>query len=439
MNLQAYFKQLQEQKLSDQQKNAIYGSILSKMEPTKPIFSRMRFYAKLAGYALFLGLLGFSIYMPFLSQESDSGVKMTAHADYVAKVVDIKGQYYIEADGQRIEGNNVSNGNTVVLAKDSSLIVHVGDHIEGKVTGPATFTIDRKGEWYGITLKDGNYVEISTLGDQKDAPQLALVSENHKFIAQTHAGKSVHFVLEESNDKPILTNKADDSLTIINESDKDKTVELALNKTASIEDGYIFTAIASPTQVATVIAMKTNPQTPADVNYNDGFFRWMILSQDTATVNEESAAAVKASTMVAMTTDDASDIAYDAKAIRSNLLPQFVWVDVKYIAYHYLNGEDHEYQIAYTNFINRLYNIYDALHLTIPVDGVLATQKDQYSLEKLTILASYLDKHLPPKLLDYQAKTMHTLTTFLQRLNSHNFGEFKGQQLGLDELFQKIY
>jgi hypothetical protein len=158
----------------------------------------------------------------------------------------------------------------------------------------------------------------------------------------------------------------------------------------------------------------------------------MILSED----NNQEAISSAAATMAK---DDASNITYDAKAIRSNLLPQFVWVDVKYITYHYLNGEDHEYKIAYTNFINRLYNIYDALQLPIPVDGILATQKDEYSLNKLTILATYLDKNLPPKLLDYQAKTMHTVTTFLQTLSQRSFGEFKGQNLGLDELFQKIY
>jgi hypothetical protein len=90
MKLESYFDQLQEQKLSDQQKNAIYGDILSKMQPTKAIFSRMRFYTKLAGYGLFLGLLGFSIYIPFLSQQSNLAVKMAVRADYIAKVVDIK-------------------------------------------------------------------------------------------------------------------------------------------------------------------------------------------------------------------------------------------------------------------------------------------------------------------------------------------------------------
>jgi hypothetical protein len=140
----------------------------------------------------------------------------------------------------------------------------------------------------------------------------------------------------------------------------------------------------------------------------------MILSEDSATVTSSDSTSASV-----MARDDTSDIIYDAKAIRSNLLPQFVWVDVKYITYHYLNGEDHEYKIAYTNFINRLYNIYDALQLPIPVDGVLATQKDEYSLSKLTILATYLDKNLPPKLLGYQTKTMHTVTTFLQALNKH--------------------
>jgi hypothetical protein len=48
----------------------------------------------------FLGLLGLSIYVPFLGQHSDTGTQQAniVNAGFIAKVINVQGDYYIEAN-----------------------------------------------------------------------------------------------------------------------------------------------------------------------------------------------------------------------------------------------------------------------------------------------------------------------------------------------------
>jgi hypothetical protein len=54
MHLQDYFRNIQSNKLSEAEKNALYERILRNTQYQKPIFSRTRFYVKVAGYMTFL-------------------------------------------------------------------------------------------------------------------------------------------------------------------------------------------------------------------------------------------------------------------------------------------------------------------------------------------------------------------------------------------------
>ncbi len=436
MKLEQYFQKVQSYKLSDQQKNALYERILTNTQPKTSIFSRMRFYGKVAGYAVFLGAIVLSIYLPYIGQKNTQN--MSVHADYIAKVVTTQWQYYIESAGKRIEWSNISDGDSIVLAKDSSLIVHVGDNLEGKITGPATFVVRRQDAWYAITLEQGDYIEVSALGDQTKAPQLALVSVNHKFTARTNAGKWFHFVLTEENENPLVLNKSSEELTIINQEDNgnETTTLLALNKSLQLNETVIVAHGWSAIDVAAAIATKTKTgwSESIETDFNNWFFRDMLLAG--ADAKADPAMTVAVSTVADVKADNNTDI--DNKEVRNNLIPQFVWVDVKYITYYYLNGQTHEYQVAYENFLKRIHNLYWAVNLKVPSNTKLSMQEEAYNLQTLTALTVYLRQNLPASIPTYQANTVDWLVTFLQKLENQTFGSYKWQGLHVEEMFEKI-
>lgn len=442
MRLHDYFAKIQWYKLSEQDKNALYERILRQTQYQKPIFARSRFYVKVAGYMTFLGILGLSIYIPFLGQKQNSEnwiqTANVANAWYIAKVVNVQWDYFIESNGQRIDGGNINNWDRVVLAKWSSLVVQVWDRVEGKISGPATFVVNRSEKWYAITLKDGDYIEFATVWNTDQSPELELISETHKFTARTKAGKWFHFVLTEENKKPLLVNKANEDIQVVNEDTPEKTVFLAENKSISVGT-YVFATTVTPNEVAKVLAKAT----PNEVNtqladdYDDSFFRGMLLASSEAT----SDAAPAMATMKVATTDtpkNSPSYDYNPIEVRSNLIPQFVWVDIKYVTYYYLNWQENEFHIAYENFLKRMYNLYDALKLEIPAEWVMSSQKEWYSIQKLRILAENLQAHLPEQVLDNQKKTLNTLVIFIQKLSVQGFGSLKWQNLSVEQMFNKI-
>lgn len=446
MNLEQYFKKIQSHKLSETQKSALYERILLQTQkPQTSIFSRMRFYGKIAWYTLVLWVIGLSIYGSYIGQQNQTATNIasTVYADYIAKVVTTQWDYYIESAGNRIEWSNISDGDTIVLAKDSSLIVHVGDHVEGKITGPAKFVVRRQDAWFAITLEEGDYIEVSTLGDQSSAPQVALVSVNHKFTARTNAGKGFHFVLTEKNDQPLVVNKSGEEITIINEQEngKTQTTLLAQNRSIEVWETVIVANGAGPHTVATILAANTqNSDTSADADYNNGFFRNMLLASSDAQAGTETAKQQPEAMTVSDTQagTETTTPSIDSKEVRSNLIPQFVWVDVKYITYYYLNGQTHEYHVAYENFLKRLYNLYGAMNLEVPENSRLTIQEESYKLQNLTVLATYLRQNLPTSVPNHQANTLATLINVLQKLQTQDFGSYKWQGLNVDEMFAKI-
>jgi hypothetical protein len=66
MNLLQYYKTIQSHKLNDAEKNDLYERIVRATQNT-PTLRRRGFYSKLVGYTAVLGLLGLSMYIPYLS------------------------------------------------------------------------------------------------------------------------------------------------------------------------------------------------------------------------------------------------------------------------------------------------------------------------------------------------------------------------------------
>lgn len=111
----------------------------------------------------------------------------------------------------------------------------------------------------------------------------------------------------------------------------------------------------------------------------------------------------------------------DRKELRSALIPQFVWVDVKYITYYYLEGKDTEYAYAYDNLRERIVSIFTALGVS-PADQFLASTKDgTHSLAALNTLIVHLQYNIPPEVSLNQEKTLNTLGSIITTLQKQQY------------------
>lgn len=462
--LEQYFTQIKTHKLSAAEKNDLYERIIRRTQSTDTpsILQRSGFLTKFAAYSVVLWLLGLSFYIPYLSQHRDDATKQVAgtknagvvRADLIAKVVEVEWEYAIEAAGVRISSTDIADGDTIVLSADSKLVVAMGDHMQGTIQGPARFTVHKTGAGYSLSILEWDFVELANIGEAKDAPEVSVTSLPHKYTTYAKAGNTYHLVLTEQNDKPLVLNKWGQDLTITSDEGAGSTTQtltLEQNKSIDVKSMIVLASGTPRATIATTIAAQTDSLlTQTDTNYNEGFFRGLLLSQpdtvqwDTQTPSARPTNVVATATDATLATSAAStgtvrvQPTIDKKELRGALLPQFVWVDVKYITYYYLEGKDSEYGYAYNNLRQRILTTFDALAIA-PADEFLAATSDgTYDMHAMNRLIQHLIHNVPSRVPSYQEKTLHTLLAIVEKLETQAYGSLAWQGLNVEQMFARI-
>lgn len=125
MKLQEFFNEQKHTNFTDVDKLDLYQSILYK-KTKKASLKRFSFVpAKYAVYTMIFVFLLFGIYgVYFINNGSFQDYNRfsiikngtnTANADYIAQVIDAKGNFYIEHDGVLTKTNNIGNGDTILI------------------------------------------------------------------------------------------------------------------------------------------------------------------------------------------------------------------------------------------------------------------------------------------------------------------------------------
>lgn len=150
MKLQEYFNHQQNLQLSEAEKLDMYHVIMSKQTKRSYLKRRSVLHVRTFAYTSFVVVLLFGFYGMYFFQNQNGDVVSTmssvktVEAGYVAKVVDFNGTFYIEKDGQQYQTSTISDGDIVVLQKNAQIVFNIDEGTQGKITGPAKFTIQKK-------------------------------------------------------------------------------------------------------------------------------------------------------------------------------------------------------------------------------------------------------------------------------------------------------
>jgi hypothetical protein len=120
MKLQEYFTHQQNLQLSEVEKLDMYRNIMDKQVKRSFLTRRSVLHVKTFTYTSFIIVLLFGFYGVYFFQQTQSlngdgvlltpaGSKSIVQADYIAKVVDFAGTFYIEKDGQTIQTSNIND------------------------------------------------------------------------------------------------------------------------------------------------------------------------------------------------------------------------------------------------------------------------------------------------------------------------------------------
>lgn len=172
MKLKDYFQNKQEFQLSENDKLALYEKIVSQQK--RKSLSRM-VKVKYFAYWLILVVLLFGIYWVYFDIDWDinwlavQNVTNTASADYIAKVVDFNGTFYIQREWKLIKTSNISNWDNVILKKWSEIVFDIDSWTKAKLTWPARFSLAQDENGYQLLIAEWDFIQMESI-EPESAP-----------------------------------------------------------------------------------------------------------------------------------------------------------------------------------------------------------------------------------------------------------------------------
>lgn len=172
MKLKDYFQNKQEFQLSDNDKLALYEKIISQQK--RKTLSRM-VKVKYFAYWLILVVLLFGIYWVYFDADWDinwlavQNPVNQVNADYIAKVVNFNGTYYVQHDWKLTRTSNISNWDNVILKKWSEIVFDIDSWTKAKLTWPARFSLAQDENWYQLLIAEWDFIQMESL-EPESAP-----------------------------------------------------------------------------------------------------------------------------------------------------------------------------------------------------------------------------------------------------------------------------
>lgn len=172
MKLKDYFQNKQEFQLSDNDKLALYEKIISQQK--RKTLSRM-VKVKYFAYWLILVVLLIGIYWVYFDTDWDidwlavQNPVNQVNADYIAKVVNFNGTYYVQHEGKLTRTSNISNWDNVILKKWSEIVFDIDSWTKAKLTWPARFSLVQDENWYQLLISEWDFIQMETI-ESESAP-----------------------------------------------------------------------------------------------------------------------------------------------------------------------------------------------------------------------------------------------------------------------------
>lgn len=231
MNLKDYFKYSKDFKLSENDKLDLYEKIISKKDKRSIYHSFFsKFSMRYLAYWFITAILLIWIYWVYFIDWDDwnwfiiNSNMNQASASYIAKVVDFNWEFYIKHDWKLFKTSNISDGDNIILKKDSEIVFNIDSGTKAKIIWPAALTINQINSGYQIEMSDWEYIQMESLNDTWST-NLEIVMWNEFSISSE---KNINLVITKTNNEYKISNQGDNiKITKNNKTKEIKTQELA--------------------------------------------------------------------------------------------------------------------------------------------------------------------------------------------------------------------
>lgn len=374
MKLQEFFTTQKDIMLTDIDKLDLYQSILYK-KTKRPSLKRTSFiHAKYFVYSTIFVILMMGMYGVYFINNDNlqeynrfairSNTTNTVQADYIAQVIDVKGNFFIEHNGILATTNNIGNGDTILLKEDTQLIFEINSGTQSKIIWPAKLIIQKTDtEQYKMNLVYGNFIQMEGNEDKKQAIELAI---NDITIKQEDKTQPFNFKFVKNGKNQIFQNNGA-NIIVTKNNGNEKATTIIKQQVVAIQnnDIKIFANIDSFTKA---VEEKNISQTfaliPETTNSGNEKQETILLSLlNTPQVTDIKDEITKTIASEYLDEKQILDPSEDEK-VNSSLYSDFYMSELKEIESNFIEGNDKEFDIAYNKLERRIQTIYKSFDTT---------------------------------------------------------------------------
>ena len=428
MQLKDYFREQKNTNLSQNEKFFLYEKIISQKDQKN--FSKAKRFVNIKSFAYGFAMiiLFVSIYWVYfinwdLSYEGFlvKNAINQVNADYIAKVVDFNGDFYIKHDWSYYKTSNISNWDNIILKKWAEIIFDIDKGRKAKITWPARFTLSLQDNNYKLLVSQWDFVQIKSPEDKETKP-IDVVINNITVSSK----QNTNFQIAKNDNNEYKINNQWDKITITQDNNtrelqtkqlltiNNENNEVTIIK--NIEDFGKAITQNNVSQVFTITKNDTNPQVDKeqiqkqivdtllnDKNTNDYKITNPELAENLWLVDDKKIP----------TTDQ-------TKTLHSLLNNNFVMWNIEWIYKSYTAWEDKEYKYnewLLESRIQKIYKLFDIKYNKNNLIDNIKTLKQKLT-SRYNIPSKYTDNlDIIVSRIQYIKTNTYWLTTDIDEIN----------------------
>jgi len=410
MKLQEFFNTQKDINLTDIDKLDLYQSILYK-KTKKTSLKRSSFvHAKYFVYSMIFVVLIIGVYGVYFMNNGNfqdynrfaikSNSTNTAQADYIAQVIDVDGNFFIEHNGVLATTNNIGNGDTILLKEDTQLVFEINSGTQSKIIGPAKLVIQKThNDNYKLNLIYGNFIQMEGNEWKTQTIELAI---NDITIKQEDKSQPLNFKFVQEGDNKIFQNNGA-NIIVTKSNGEDKTTTVSKQQVVAIQDNdiKIFANIDSLTKA---IQEKNISQTFSLTEDTTTISSWedkeeisllsLLSTVQPAEVQEE---ITKEISSVLIHEKEILDPVQDEKVNAS--LSEWAYIsEMKVLESAFLEGNDAAFDTIYAKVERRIQSIYQSFWMVFTKSEGDPTTRLQWLKTTITTLKNKINTeyNVPP-------------------------------------------
>ena len=236
MKLKDYFKEQNNYQISTSDKLFLYDKIISKQNKSTKRLSRFINIKHFAYWFISVVLLFwiYWIYFNWNISYEDFIIKnwnTQVNADYIAKVIDFDGDFYVNHDGKLYKTNKISDWDNVILKKWAEIVFDINSWAQAKLVGPARFSLYVEDGRYQLIISEWDYIQMESTTETDSQTDIVLSQDDITISSE----KNLNVLITKSDDEYKINNQ----WWSINVTKNNKTKQVETSQLLAIKENDI--------------------------------------------------------------------------------------------------------------------------------------------------------------------------------------------------------